>query len=116
MSAPGGANTGGPIISDEPAIAVNEEELEGIAPDTKEFPDNFYRGLIAFLDLARGRGTIRSYSGREIHFQFPFVTVAGAPLGGKYPGIDRIRQGDVVGFDVGWTSKGLRVTHIKPAR
>ena len=30
------------------------------------------------------------------------------------PGIDLIREGDIVGFDVGWTSKGLRVTNIHP--
>jgi hypothetical protein len=76
--------------------------------------DNFYRGLIVFLDRVRARGAIRSYSGREIQFQFPFVTVIGAPIGGRAPGLDRLNQGDVVGFDVGWTSKGLRVTLIKP--
>jgi hypothetical protein len=77
--------------------------------------DNFYHGLIVFLDRVRGRGAIRSYSGREIQFQFPFVAVVGAPIGGRYPGIDRLNQGDTVGFDVGWTSKGLRVTQIKPS-
>ena len=77
--------------------------------------DNFYHGLIVYLDRVRGRGAIRSYSGREIQFQFPFVAVIGAPIGGRNPGIDRLNQGDTVGFDVGWTSKGLRVTQIKPA-
>jgi hypothetical protein len=70
--------------------------------------------LIVFLDRARARGTIRSWSGREIHFEFPFVSVVSAPIGGRAPGMDRIRQGDQVGFDVGWTAKGLRVTLIKP--
>jgi hypothetical protein len=30
------------------------------------------------------------------------------------PGIDLIREGDIVGFDVGWTSRGLRITTIHP--
>jgi len=76
---------------------------------------NFYLGLIVFLDRVRGRGTIRSYSGRELPFQFPHVTVVGAPIGGRAPGLDRLRQGDTVGFDVGWSARGLRVTVIKPA-
>ena len=100
-----------------------ESALDGQAGDVVQktssiddrIEDNFYRGLIVFLDRVRGRGAIRSYSGRELQFQFPFVAVVGAPIGGRHPGIDRLNQGDTVGFDVGWTSKGLRVTQIKPS-
>lgn len=95
-----------------PQITDNEKE----AFDRERFPDGFYPGIIAFLDRVRGRGVIRSYSGREIRFEFPFVSVVGAALGGRSPGIDLLHQGDRVGFDVGWTSRGLRVTTIKPAR
>ncbi|MBV8770892.1 MAG: hypothetical protein JO166_01000 [Deltaproteobacteria bacterium] len=90
-----------------------EEDTEPF--DRERFPDGFYPGIIVFLDRVRGRGVIRSYSGRELRFEFPFVTVVGAPIGGRSPGIDLLHQGDRVGFDVGWTSKGLRVTKIKPA-
>ena len=90
-----------------------EDETEAF--DRERFPGGFYRGLIVFLDRVRGRGVIRSYSGRELRFEFPFVTVVGAPIGGRFPGIDLLQQGDMIGFDVGWTSKGLRVTKIKPA-
>ena len=93
-----------------PQTAHDEKE----AYDRERFPDGFYQGLIVSLDRVRGRGVIRSYSGREIRFEFPFVSVAGAVLGGRAPGIDLLHQGDRVGFDVGWTSKGLRVTTIKP--
>jgi hypothetical protein len=82
--------------------------------DSERFPGNFYQGMILKLDRARGRGIVRSHSGKEILFQFPFVSVAGAPIGGTMPGIDLIREGDIVGFDVGWTSKGLRITTIHP--
>ena len=84
--------------------------------DAERFPDNYYRGMIMRLDRARGRGAVRSHQGREVLFEFPFVEIAGAPLGGRFPGIDLLAEGDSVGFDVGWTSSGLRVTVIKPAR
>ncbi len=82
--------------------------------DTERFPGNFYQGMIERLDRARGRGVVRSHSGKEILFEFPHVTIVGASIGGRMPGIDLISQGDVVGFDVGWTSRGLRVTTIRP--
>ena len=82
--------------------------------DPERFPGNFYLGMISRLDRGRGHGIIRSHSGREIPFDFPFVAVVGAAIGGRIPGIDLIREGDLVGFDVGWTSKGLRVTLIRP--
>jgi len=90
-------------------------DAEKEAFDRERFPDGFYPGVIVHLERVRGRGVIRSYSGREIRFEFPFVRVVGAALGGRAPGIDLLHQGDNVGFDVGWTSKGLRVTTIKPA-
>jgi hypothetical protein len=83
--------------------------------DIERFPDNFYTGLIVFLDRVRGRGVIRSFSGREIPFRFPFVSVVGAPIARSPAGIDLLSEGDSVGFDVGWTSGGLRVTRIRPA-
>jgi hypothetical protein len=84
--------------------------------DSEKFPGNFYQGLLVFLDRARGRGRVRSKGGRELAFEFPFVSVVGAPIGGGMPGIEFLHEGDLVGFDVGWTSKGLRVTMIKPPR
>ncbi|HEY6393867.1 MAG TPA: hypothetical protein VIX12_00545 [Candidatus Binataceae bacterium] len=82
--------------------------------DSERFPGNFYQGMILRLDRTRGRGVVRSHSGREIQFEFPFVSVIGAGIGGRMPGIELLKEGDVVGFDVGWTSKGLRVTTIRP--
>jgi hypothetical protein len=94
----------------------NAPDPTDAAAESPQLSGSFYRGLIVFLDPARGRGAIRSYSGRELIFQFPFVRVIGAPIGGRAPGIDLLRRGDEVGFDVGWTSHGLRVTTIRPAR
>ncbi|MFZ0660389.1 MAG: hypothetical protein WBE78_08240, partial [Candidatus Binataceae bacterium] len=82
--------------------------------DSERFPGNFYQGMILRLDRARGRGIVRSHSGREVEFEFPYVQVIGAGLGGRMPGIELLNEGDVIGFDVGWTSKGLRVTTLRP--
>ncbi len=82
--------------------------------DSERFPGNFYQGMILKLDRGRGRGVVRSHSGKEISFEFPFVTILGAEIGGTMPGIELIREGDIIGFDVGWTSSGLRVTTIHP--
>jgi hypothetical protein len=98
---------------DEPRADSEAAVADGF--DASRYPDNFYPGLIVFLDRARGRGTIRSHSGREVSFEFPFVSVVGAPIGGRAPGMNLLSEGDEVGFDVGWTSKGLRVTRIRPA-
>ena len=108
----------GPDDADwDTAAAADEDSIDDFASGESDsgLSGNFYSGLIIFLDRARGRGTVRSYSGREIKFEFPFVSVVGAPLGGRAPGINLLKEGDSVGFDVGWTSKGLRVTIIRPA-
>jgi hypothetical protein len=80
----------------------------------ERFPDNFYRGVITSLNRATLKGKVRSDSGREVPFQFPFLAVVGAPIGGRAPGIELLHVGDRVGFDVGWSSKGLVITKIKP--
>jgi cold shock CspA family protein len=82
--------------------------------DSERFPANFYQGIVVRLDQARGKGVVRSTKGRDISFQFPFVTIIGAELGSRMPGMELLKEGGRVGFDVGWTSKGLRVTTIKP--
>jgi hypothetical protein len=108
----GGGYQPGPNLPERPAEA---DEIVEDGFDAARYPDNFYPGLLVFLDRARARGTVRSFSGREISFQFPFVSVVGAPIGGRAPGLDLLKEGDEIGFDVGWTSKGLRVTRINPA-
>jgi hypothetical protein len=112
-------------VSRERLSLPDDLDGEAIAPQTDdaleqagddERAGKFYRGVIVFLDRVRGRGAIRSASGREIRFEFPFVAVIGAPLGGRAPGLHLLRQGDTVGFDVGWTSRGLRITQIQPSK
>jgi len=70
--------------------------------------DRFYPGVIKKLFAGAGMGVVRSASGREIPFAAAHVILIG--------GIRRfedLREGMGVGFDVGWTSKGLRVTVLR---
>lgn len=71
--------------------------------------DHFYHGVIKKIFWSNETGVIRSDSGRDVPFVFEFVTLLGAPR----QDINFLRPGMRVGFDVGWTSKGLRASVIK---
>ena len=82
---------------------------EGEALEAADGRDRYYRGTITRVYYGSETGTLKSTaSGREYRFKFPFVEILG-PI----PRIDGLREGMSVGFDVGWTSKGLRVTRIR---
>jgi hypothetical protein len=71
--------------------------------------ERYYRGVVTRVYYGSESGTLTSEdSGREYHFKHPFVQIVG-PI----PRIDGLREGMRVGFDVGWTSRGLRVTVIR---
>lgn len=67
--------------------------------------DRFYPGTIKKLFIGTGMGIVRSATGREIPFSSLHVI-----LTGRIRHFDDLREGMTVGFDVGWTSNGLRVT------
>lgn len=71
-------------------------------------PDLFYRGVVIKLFPRNNMGLIRTQSGREIAFSYSLVVLLGHI---KSP--DDLREGMEVGYDLGWTSDGLRVTKIK---
>ena len=59
------------------------------------------------VQYGRGTGILRTGSGREVRFTVPFVEFLDERR------IEDLTEGMKVGFDVGWTSRGLRVTKIK---
>jgi cold shock CspA family protein len=73
-----------------------------------ESVDKFYHGTIVKLHRGGERGTIRSASGKEIAFKFLHVTMVGT-----HRRFEDLREGLEVGYDVSWTSKGLRVSVIR---
>jgi hypothetical protein len=70
--------------------------------------DYFHRGVVGKLFPNNNMGVIRSESGREIPFSYEFVIMLGEI---HDPAL--LQEGQEVGYDVGWTSVGLRVTKIK---
>lgn len=73
-----------------------------------ERKDLFHHGTISKLFPGNNMGLVRTESGREIPFSFQFVILLG-PV--TKPG--ELKEGQPVGYDLGWTSGGLRVTKIK---
>jgi len=71
--------------------------------------DLFYHGVVSKIFWRNETGVIRSDSGKDIPFAFPFVTL----LGVARQDIRFLREGMRVGFDVSQTPKGLRVSVIK---
>ncbi|MEO8751970.1 MAG: hypothetical protein ABI624_04755 [Casimicrobiaceae bacterium] len=67
--------------------------------------ERFYRGTIKRLFGGAGMGMVLSDTGREIPFAAAHVIITGAVRS-----FDGLREGMRTGFDVGWTSNGLRVT------
>jgi hypothetical protein len=78
------------------------------APDAVEGGDKYYRGVIHKLSRSAQRGTIRSANGRNVPFLFPHVTMVG-----PHQRFEDLREGLEVGYDVSWTSKGLRISVIR---
>jgi len=75
--------------------------------DTKE-QDLFHHGVISKLFPSNNMGIVRTESGREIPFSFQIVILVGNI---KNP--MELKEGQQVGYDLSWTSDGLRVTKIK---
>ena len=90
-------------VSDE----NDRSEDDGLPAEEIGRGDRFYRGTVLKLSPGAQRGTIRSASGRNIPFVFPHVTLVGSRRR-----FEDLSEGLQVGFDVSWTSKGLRVSVI----
>jgi hypothetical protein len=82
-----------------------DDELPVVA--TIEQIGHYYRGTVHDLHRSPERGRVHSASGRDIPFVFQHVTLKGA---GRH--FDDLREGLVVGYDVSWTARGLRVCTI----
>jgi hypothetical protein len=77
-------------------------------PLTSPRGDFYHHGVITKLFPSNNTGVVRTESGRELTFSYELVILFGeaqSPL--------ELKVGDEVGYDLGWTSGGLRVTKIK---
>lgn len=81
---------------------------DGTFDERPSATERFYVGTIRKLFFGSQSGIVRSESGREIAFVWLHVEKLG-----RIRHFEDLREGMPVGFDVGWTSKGLRVTTLR---
>jgi hypothetical protein len=83
-------------------------------PDQDDHPfrssrgDFYHQGIITKLFPSNNTGVVRTENGRELTFSYDLVILCGeakSPL--------ELRVGEQVGYDLGWTSSGLRITKLK---
>ena len=77
-------------------------------PGMTIFNDRYHHGVVTKLFPSNNIGIVRTESGRELSFSYDFVILCGEA---KKPA--DLREGEPVGYDLGWTSSGLRITKIK---
>jgi hypothetical protein len=70
--------------------------------------DLFHRGVITKLFPSNNTGFVRIESGRELAFSYEFVVLCGAAKS-----VHDLKEGQAVGYDLGWTPSGLKITKIK---
>jgi len=70
--------------------------------------DYYHQGVITKLFPSNNTGVVRTESGRELTFTYELVIMSGevqSPLD--------LKVGESIGYDLGWTSSGLKVTKIR---
>jgi hypothetical protein len=77
-------------------------------PLTSTHGDFYHQGVITKLFPSNNTGVVRTGNGRELTFSYDLVILTGAA---KSP-LD-LTVGEQVGYDLGWTSSGLRITKLK---
>jgi hypothetical protein len=70
--------------------------------------DYYHHGVIVKLFPSNNMGVVRTESGREVRFSYDLVILSGEAK----TALD-LREGERIGYDLGWTSGGLRITKIK---
>jgi len=85
------------------------EKVKELTDEGEQQGDLFYHGVVSKIFWSSESGVIISESGKEFSFAFPFIKLIGVPR----QDVRFLREGMRVGFDVGWTPKGLRVSIIK---
>ena len=77
-------------------------------PTLAQSDDLYHHGVITKLFPSNNTGIVSTESGREVLFSYELVILCGEL---KSP--HELKEGQVVGYDLGWTPGGLRVTKIK---
>lgn len=86
----------------------NRVRVKVIRPDPIKIEGKYYRGRIARFNPKTGYGFVETSEGMHIFFYVDQIR-----LEGERCRKTDIRPGKVVGFDVGWTDRGIRVCKMK---
>jgi len=78
------------------------------APTDSAQDDKFRKGRIIKYFPQSGYGFVRDNNGKEVYFHLDELRFVGVKNDRRY-----VNEGAPVGFDVGRTSRGLRVTKLK---
>lgn len=70
-----------------------------------------YVGHVTQYSPTRGVGIVRSRVGKRVEFDIRFCELAGIGRGERIR--EHLHEGMAVDFDVGWTSRGLRITWMR---
>ena len=95
-------------------IMVEDEGTDGLgdgffeSTTAGERADLYYHGIVRRLSHRKNSGVVRTASGRDVRFSYQFVRMSGPVTSPK-----GLKEGMVVGYDLGWTGHGLRVTRIR---
>jgi hypothetical protein len=77
-------------------------------PLTSPRGDSYHQGVITKLFPSNNTGVVRTESGRELTFSYELVIMIGEAKSAL-----ELKVGESVGYDLGWTSNGLRITKLK---
>ncbi len=94
------------MVEDDAKGEVPEGDTDRLAAE--EQSDLYYHGIIRRLSHRKGTGVVCTASGKDVRFSYQMVLMSGPVRSPK-----GLREGMVVGYDLGWGDHGLRVTKIK---
>ena len=87
----------------------DDDSADVVAPPLADDAPRFYMGVIERVYYGSESGILASEAtGRRYQFRVPFVDIVGT-----IPKVSGLREGMRVGFDLGWTSGGVRVTTLR---
>jgi cold shock CspA family protein len=82
--------------------------IKYIQRDPPKIEGKYYRGRIAKFNPVTGYGFVESQNGSHIFFYADQIR-----LEGRQNHKSSIQPGKIVGFDVGWTERGIRICKMK---
>jgi hypothetical protein len=87
----------------------DDEPADASGPALADDAPRFYMGVIERVYYGSESGILASEAtGRRYPFKVPFVDIVGT-----IPKVSGLREGMRVGFDLAWTSRGVRVSTIR---